>query len=343
MAMTGALRRRFTSAATLLLVMALASACAPDFRERGASIAAPEFHDKAIIASDGHALPLTVWPSVGKPQAIILALHGFTDYSNAFALSAPSWATQGITTYAYDQRGFGANEPLRWAGTDTYVTDARQALALLRHKYPDLPIFLLGESMGGAAAILAVTETDTAADVADGLILVAPAVLDRPQLSEFEHDFLDVTVNLMPWAMSGKRGVPVPPTDNYDLLRAMGRDPLVQKEVRYDQVYGLLLMIEAASARIDSIDLPTLALFGGKDKILPKGAHDYFASHNTGQIATGQTEIHYFPDAYHMMLRDLEALPRREMVAAWVLAHVNGVGTGDPGATVVQAGTEAGQ
>ena len=59
-------------------------------------------------ADDGATLPLKSWLPDGKPKAVILALHGFNDYSNAFKDSGEEWAKHGIATFAYDQRGFGA-------------------------------------------------------------------------------------------------------------------------------------------------------------------------------------------------------------------------------------------
>src|SRR3546814_4230142 len=50
-----------------------------------------------------------VGPRVENARAVILGLNGFNDYSNAFSEPAAYWATQGIITYAYDQRGFGGD------------------------------------------------------------------------------------------------------------------------------------------------------------------------------------------------------------------------------------------
>lgn len=309
---------------TALLTIALGAlttlgACAPDFRPMGPAIGPAHLTDDAIITADGARLPLHVWPATGETRAVILALHGFTDYSNAFALPASAWSTVGITTYAYDQRGFGAAEPhLRWAGAETYTNDARTALSVIRRAHPDVPLYLLGESMGGAVAILAVTETETAGDIADGMILIAPGMLDRPELSEAERTFLDIGAHTLPWAMSGKRGITVWPTDNLALLKQMAQDPLMQREVRFDQIYGLLNMLEKSTRRIRRIDLPTLALFGGKDEILPPGAADYFEQQTIAQMARGTVRTERIPGAYHMLLRDKDATSRHDRIGAWV-------------------------
>ena len=77
----------------------------------------PELANDFIRAEDGARLPLRVTLPKGPVKATILAVHGFNDYSNAFASPALAWADAGIATYAYDQRGFGeAPDRGLWVG-----------------------------------------------------------------------------------------------------------------------------------------------------------------------------------------------------------------------------------
>jgi acylglycerol lipase len=108
-------------AATLLL----SAGCAPTIDEdaRLAGIGTvraarapnpiPRFTAESFVAADGQVLPLRRWlppggNGAGQVKAVILALHGFNDYNNAFEGPGEAWAKRGIATYAYDQRGFGA-------------------------------------------------------------------------------------------------------------------------------------------------------------------------------------------------------------------------------------------
>ena len=61
----------------------------------------------AFVSFDGSRLGLTQWEAQGPPKAVLIGVHGMNDYARAFALAAPYWAQNGVTTYAYDQRGFG--------------------------------------------------------------------------------------------------------------------------------------------------------------------------------------------------------------------------------------------
>jgi acylglycerol lipase len=120
-------------------------------------------------------VPRRQWLPDGPPRALILTLHGFNDYSEAFADFGSYAASHGIAVYAYDQSGFGANPDAGlWPGTTTLVSDLRRERARLAALYPNLPVYLLGESMGAAVLIAAVAE-HAPLDAA-GMIMTAPAV-----------------------------------------------------------------------------------------------------------------------------------------------------------------------
>ncbi len=53
------------------------------------------FTDSGFIAADGVSLPLRKWLPQGEVKAVILALHGFNDYSNAFTMR-PGPAAPGL-------------------------------------------------------------------------------------------------------------------------------------------------------------------------------------------------------------------------------------------------------
>jgi acylglycerol lipase len=121
----------------------------------------PMVAEDAIVARDGTRLPLRRWdaelgPQADKPRAVIVALHGMSDYSNAFDMPGKVWARLGITTLAYDQRGFGRSDnPGVWAGAEVMRADLDDAIAAARARYPGVPVFALGESMGGAVVLTA--------------------------------------------------------------------------------------------------------------------------------------------------------------------------------------------
>ncbi|HZB92027.1 MAG TPA: alpha/beta fold hydrolase, partial [Stellaceae bacterium] len=176
----------------------------------------PSLTGKVLVAADGAKLPLRTWLPAGKPRAVILALHGFDDYSNAFAMPATAWARDGIATYAYDQRGFGA-APMRgrWPGTWQLADDLTTGSRLLRARYPGVPLYCLGESMGGAVVAAAVSGLARAPKPdCDAIILVAPAVWGRDTMNLFERVALWTGDTFFPDMTLTGRGLNILPSDN---------------------------------------------------------------------------------------------------------------------------------
>ncbi len=265
------------------------------------------------MASKGIEGPWRHWQTEQTPKAAILALHGFNDYSQAFESFATFAQGRNIAVHAYDQPGFGAHAGAGlWPGTDRLVAELRDAVDELREIYPDTPLFVLGESMGGAVTIVAATRGEPLP--VDGLILVAPAVWGGDQLNFLYRATLWLASTVAPgWKLTGS-GLEIWPSDNIDMLRAFSADPLVIKETRTDAVAGLVSLMDEASASLDRLDQDLLVLVGDKDEVIPSTA---FAAMREHLPSTRCHEISY-PNGYHMLLRDLQREIVYEDLIAWL-------------------------
>jgi alpha-beta hydrolase superfamily lysophospholipase len=312
-----------------ILLLLAATACAPDFTKApntaGPAVTQPELGGDFMVADDGTRLPLRVWLPVGpgnRPapiEAVVVAVHGFNDYSNAFEIPAEVWARNGIATIAYDQRGFGANKDAgQWAGDQTMARDLVTALRLARTRYPDRPVYALGESMGGAVVLDATSgQIPLAGSRPDGVILVAPAVWARETMPLINRVALWAGSRLMPEARFTGEGLGVVACDNYPVLRRLGRDPLFIKATRVDAIYGLTNLMDTALASGAREHLPTLLLYGAHDEVIPKEPMRDLALSLPGRV-DGTQRVAYYRGGWHMLLRDLEGPVVAEDVVAWV-------------------------
>ncbi len=268
-----------------------------------------------FVTLDGLELPLRRWaPNPRDPEAAILALHGFNDHAGGFADPAAAWAALGIAVYAYDQRGFGA-APHRglWPGVQAMTADLRDAAALLRRRHPGVPLYLLGESMGGAVLLAAAGQPEPLA--ADGLILSAPAVWARDTQPWYQRAALWFGRSFFPWATPSGRGLDIRASDNVAALIALGRDPLVIKETRIDAIAGLVDLMDAALAAAPRVEMPLLLLYGANDELVPKAPTLRLWRDLPG--GPGQ-RLAYYQEGWHLLFRDLQAAVPTSDVAAWV-------------------------
>lgn len=257
----------------------LLSACTPVVLPAGPPDRTPDLREEAIITADGAVLPLRRFAPEGRPRAVVLALHGFNDHSGNFLTdSLAALNAGGLLVYAYDQRGFGG-APNRgyWAGAETLAADAADAARLLRRRHPDLQLYLLGESMGAAVAIVA--SAGASPPPVDGYVLLTPALWSREFMNAVMRGGLWLIARTMP-LMSFSGGVSgVVASDNPAALRRLGRDPLVLRTTRVDSAVGLVDLMDAAVTALpaccrsaDGRHVPSLILVGGQDMIVPNRA-----------------------------------------------------------------------
>jgi acylglycerol lipase len=306
----------------LVCVLLLLCACAPTFAPPGDSHMIPLLADDAIVARDGMRLPLRRWEAeANTPRAVIVALHGMSDYSNAFDMPGKVWAKLGITTLAYDQRGFGRSDnPGLWAGADAMRADLDDTVTAARARYPGVPVFVLGESMGGAVVLTALASNEPPA--VDGVILVAPAVWSRGDMPLLYRTALFLGAHLLPGMIlsnnAAGRVVTITPSDNVPMLRALGKDPLFQKNTRIDTLFGLVNLMDEARTAPEHITPapPILFLYGANDQIIPaKPTQAVIAA--LGEKAV----VKRYEHGWHMLLRDLEGETVDRDVADWILAR----------------------
>jgi len=308
-------------AATLVGVfLAACAGPAPEPPKYTTGTTPAQLTNDAYIANDGARLPMQSWLPAGRVKAVILAVHGMNDYSHAFAGPGAEWAKDGIATYAYDQRGFGAAPaPGSWAGTYLLDADLAAITRLLHARYPGVPLYLLGESMGGAVVITAEAGVAGAEQPkVDGVILVAPAIWGRQTINVFLRVVLWTADHIIPhWTFTGA-SLKVRPTDNIEILRELSRDPLVIKETRVSTIAGLVDLMSAAFAAAPKARERMLMLYGAHDQVIPREPTAKFIA-ALPSASSEERVFAYYNDGYHMLLRDLDAKLVERDVESWVL------------------------
>ena len=319
-------RRRIMALVAAVTVPVLSS-CTPATRLPGPDITSAELNGDFFLTRDGAKLPLKSWiPKGGHPRAVLIVLHGFNDYSNFFAAPGAYFATRGIASYAYDQRGFGA-APDRgfWPGTDALTRDLQTLSTLVHRRHPGIPLYWLGESMGGAVVMVAAATKQVSRNV-NGVILAAPAIWGRETMPWYQTTALWLSAHTIPGVTLSGQGLNILPSDNIEMLRALGRDPLVIKETRIDTLYGLAGLMDSALAASARLTLPALILYGRHDEIIPGKPTRLMLT----RLPSGSKHLRkviLYEHGYHMLLRDLEAKKVWSDIKNWVLPS-GGTGSG---------------
>lgn len=319
-------------AVLLALAALLPGGCVQDWRPRGPAQETPAIRreirapgpDAELVArpvaimEDGYRLPLTIHPQRGGLRGVILALHGMNDYGAAWDDPAPWFAQAGLLLYAPDLRGFGRTvDRGYWPGGAALVADTQTLLRLIAARHPGMPLYLMGESMGGALAI--VTLADPATPKVDAAILLAPALWGRASMGALPRLALALADALIPGFPLTGEGMNIQASDNLEMLRRLGRDPLVGKQTRVDAARGLVDLMDQAQAAAQALRTPSLLIHGARDQLIPGGPIDRFAASLPPEA---RLTLLRRPGGWHLLLRDLDGKQVADAILAWIAPPV---------------------
>ncbi|MEX2523795.1 MAG: lysophospholipase [Gammaproteobacteria bacterium] len=282
------------------------TACAPQIQARSDTLQAPELTRDEAVMADGYRLPLERWlPENGSPCRIVLAVHGFNDFHMAFESLAGALTKDCSAVYAYDQRGFGATDQRGiWPGEDRLVEDVITLASLLQQRHPELPLYLIGESMGAAIVMLAMAGNDPPR--AEGAVLLAPAVWARDIQPWYMRMGLWFGVRLMPGLKLSSRLIGIEASDVPEVQQYWREHPLVIQRTRVDALHGVSKLMGSALDAAGNLQTPALILYGGKDEVIPPEA----ACALLEQLPDPQSvpwRFVYYPQGYHLLTRDSRA------------------------------------
>lgn len=263
-------------------------------------------------AADGTAIHYLTW-AADRPRAVLLLSHGLGEHAGRYAPFAAILAARGITVAAPDHRGHGRSGGQRGhVGRFARFAEDFEAFRAAATPPGDLPVFVLGHSLGGLIVIRWMQAHREAG--VRGVILSAP--------------LLGVALRAPAWklAMSGalSRWLPrVPFTSGVDpeklssdaaYIRSYHDDPLVHGRVTPRLYTELMAATEAAFAGCSALrEPPILVLVPGDDQIVDAAAVTRFAESLPGEVA-----VRHYPRMRHEVLNEADrALPIGD-VLAWL-------------------------
>jgi acylglycerol lipase len=248
----------------------------------------------------------------GAPRALLVALHGLGDHSGLYPMLPDAFVPLGIEIFAPDLRGNG-----RSPGQRAYLEswgelreDLRRLMIRIRAEHPTVPLFLLGNSLGGLVAL------DYALHHPEG---VRGVIAVSTPLGD-----LGVPRPLMALGRVLSRWWPRFSLDTGMDLSGLARDPEVVERVLHDPLFHrkgtarlsteVTATIQRVQAGAGGFPVPLLLLHGGADRMVPPDGSRRFVG------ATGQPDrtLIEYPRAYHALLADEGGDRVLQDIAEWM-------------------------
>ena len=253
------------------------------------------------------------------PRAIVLLLHGTSVHSGFYHPMAEYYARQGVAVFGIDLRGWGQSQGFGRRGQITdysdYLTDVRTAAEAIRDHYPDTPLFIQGESMGGTIALLSQIRDEVHAD---GMILNAPAVqpglffgpLRTPQfLARSGLATLSVPGRLapnmpipLPWGTLEHLGVGLFLKEEENQQRFLNDPHSQHKSLPWSYLSSLRDAVIEVRGGLAGIDTPVLIQQGTKDMLVPV----YSSEQTIDALASEEKQLAVYEGLTHATVHDRE-------------------------------------
>ena len=262
-----------------------------------------------------------VWQVNEHEGAIIIAIHGYNDYSESFQIPATFLTKYKISTISFDLRGFGMNEDRgSWFPLSVHIDDVTFFVKEIRKNHPKKKIFLLGESMGGA--IVASTVIKNKNLQINGVILVAPAIWNFSEMNPIKKIFLNVISTLLPnLKLDGGDFIKVTACNNIEVLKALAKDKYFIHKPNLKSLNGIVELMDESykytKEFLNQLPYRTLIILPIKDEIVPRKPLTKLLNGKKDSIKDNIT-LAIFKNNYHMILRDLESETITKFLANWI-------------------------
>lgn len=262
-----------------------------------------------------------IWKAEEREDVVIIAIHGYNDYSNSFQIPATFLTKSKISTISFDLRGFGTNQDRgSWFPLSVHVDDVTFLIREIRNKKPKKKIFLLGESMGGAIVVSTLIKKKNLQ--VDGVILVAPAIWNFSEMNPIKKIFLNFFSTLFPnLKLDGGDFIKVKACNNINVLKALANDKYFIHKPNFKSLKGMVDLMDESYKDTEEffsqLHYRTLIILPLKDEIVPRKPLIKLLIDKENAIKDDIT-VAIFKNNYHMILRDMESKAISEFLVKWI-------------------------
>ncbi|KAF8314937.1 lysophospholipase [Clavulina sp. PMI_390] len=271
------------------------------------------------------------------PKAAIVFVHGFAEHVGRYEATFPKYSANGISVFAYDQRGFGRtvwdeknrSKDSKWAVTSW--NDQREDIIffLAREKErigKDVPLFLMGHSMGGGEvlefACLPPSPTESLA-LLSGIIACSPLIRQATPANKAVLWMGSKAAMLLPNTIID---APVNPDElSHDPVanKAYIDDPMIKAT---GSMRGLADMLGNGIALAEQhyknypSNMPVLLVHGDSDKVTSHQASEQFYT----SIQAKDKHLVIMPGGYHELAHEPDLKEKViEEVSSWIFKHLS--------------------
>lgn len=262
---------------------------------------------------------LAVWreKAKGTPRARVLHIHGINEHSGRHHRTFDALTAVGVEVVRFDLRGSGQSGGRRQyiERFDEYVDDVAAVYGWICRELDDLPLYVMGHSMGGAIAIYFAAHYDR---LLSGLLLSAPGYLVGEVVPPVKIAVGRALARFFPNLRLPKPAESPAISRDPEAVAAFARDPLSPNFNTLAQGAAVLEAFPKLPGLCASITTPTVIFHGTGDRlILCEGSFTLFRS-----LRSQDRELHYLPNVFHEPHNDYDHEKYFALLQRWMTKHV---------------------
>jgi len=253
------------------------------------------------------------------PRAVVLIIHGFGEHIGRYGNVVDTLVPNDIGIFALDHRGHGRSQGLQGHvdSFDDYVRDVHSFFtAVVKPAAGEIPIFLLGHSMG---SIIAMNYVAAYSEGLKGYILSGTGALSPVSGGKALQG---ITAFLSGIAPRARIKFPLAPefiSRDPEVVAAYKADPLVHSKISFRLAQGMNAALIAGAKAIAGLDLPVLIQCGSEDESFA-GQQELFDS-----LQSKDKTLKIYQGYKHEVYNELQADRQRALgdLAAWLNQQIS--------------------
>ncbi len=268
-----------------------------------------------LKTGDGQKLDIHIWEPEA-PKAVLIAIHGGLAHAGDYVTPALYFKERAIATVAYDLRGH-KEEKTFISSFDQYLEDTADFLEWTKKNYKDIPIFVMGHSMGGLIAThfgIRYADNDPAIK---GYLLSSPYYGNAIKVSPIMIPIIRFLGSVIPKAV-----IPGP-----DLTELLTHDEMIVKRHRKDEEDGirgtkptmrfgseLLKAQKWVKENFSNWHHPTFAVVAGADQVADSAEAEELFNSMDKKLLTYVCH----KDNFHENLNEVNRTETYDKMYAWI-------------------------
>jgi len=269
--------------------------------------------------NDGTTTYVRGWEPDDTPKAAIGFVHGLGEHIGRFEHVAKALTDAGYVMVGFDLRGHGRTSGTRGhvPSLDAAMQDVRRLLQLLAEKYPDLPQFLYGHSLGG---LFTLTYAIQYGSNLKGVI-VSDAGLRSPLLDQKAKVVMAKVLGAFFPAMTIPTALdPTTISRDPEVVQKYIDDPLVHDKTSLGLAKASMTAIDLCFAHAKEFAPPLLMMHGKADKLTYASGSEEFAK--LASETNKDVTLKLWDGLYHEIHNEPEKAEVFKFMIEWLDKHL---------------------